>query len=45
LTQLCVDWSREQGIKVVTLHYSDAGKTVYEGLGFTTSNEMRITLP
>ncbi|MBX3064286.1 MAG: GNAT family N-acetyltransferase [Anaerolineae bacterium] len=44
LTQHCIDWSREQGIKVITLHYSDAGKFVYEKLGFQESNEMRLRL-
>lgn len=44
LTQRCIDWAREQGIKVITLHYSDEGKHVYAGLGFSESNELRLRL-
>ncbi|MBZ0288373.1 MAG: GNAT family N-acetyltransferase [Anaerolineae bacterium] len=39
-----LDWSTAQGIRVVSLHPSDAGKPLYEAMGFAQTNEMRITL-
>jgi ribosomal protein S18 acetylase RimI-like enzyme len=36
---------REQGIRTVVLHASDAGRTLYESLGMRLTNEMRIVLP
>jgi ribosomal protein S18 acetylase RimI-like enzyme len=40
LVQLCLNESRRRGLRTVTLHASDAGRPVYESLGFTASNEM-----
>lgn len=37
--------SREAGVDSVTLHASDAGRGLYEQLGFTPTNEMRRRLP
>ena len=37
-------WCRENGIDVVILHASPAGKRLYESLGFSTTNEMRLQL-
>jgi GNAT superfamily N-acetyltransferase len=37
-----LDWTREQGIDSVVLHASDAGRAVYERLGFIATNEMRF---
>jgi ribosomal protein S18 acetylase RimI-like enzyme len=34
--------AREQHIHVVSLHASNAGKPVYDGMGFSVTNEMRI---
>jgi ribosomal protein S18 acetylase RimI-like enzyme len=34
--------AREQGAAVVTLHASDEGRLVYQGLGFVDSHEMRL---
>lgn len=44
LVQHCIDHCRAQGISTITLHASDMGRPVYEKLGFTTTNEMRIRL-
>ncbi len=41
LVQMCTDWCYANDIKIVTLHASDEGRKVYEGLGFTPTNEMR----
>ncbi len=39
-----LDYCRQQQIHIVALHASDAGRPIYELLGFTASNEMRIRL-
>jgi GNAT superfamily N-acetyltransferase len=38
------DWSREQGLSVVSLHASDQGRPLYESLGFQGTNEMRLVV-
>jgi predicted GNAT family acetyltransferase len=37
-------WCREQGFGWVSLHASDAGRHIYENLGFKPTNEMRLVL-
>jgi GNAT superfamily N-acetyltransferase len=37
-------WARRKGAAIVSLHASDAGRPVYEGLGFKEGREMRIRL-
>jgi GNAT superfamily N-acetyltransferase len=37
-------WLKEQGFHMAALHASDAGKHLYEKLGFRASNEMQIRL-
>jgi GNAT superfamily N-acetyltransferase len=37
-------WSRAAGYAAISLHASDAGRPVYESLGFKTSNEMKLSL-
>jgi GNAT superfamily N-acetyltransferase len=37
-------WSRAEGYAAISLHASDAGRPVYESLGFKTSNEMKLSL-
>lgn len=44
LMQALLAWCRAHGIHRVGLHASDAGRPVYEALGFTPGNEMTITL-
>ena len=41
LVQACTDWCYANSVQIVTLHASDQGRKVYEGLGFTPTNEMR----
>jgi GNAT superfamily N-acetyltransferase len=44
LTRTAIDWCRGNGVDTVILHASDEGRLLYESLGFTTSNEMRMNL-
>jgi len=38
-------WASEQGTDRVVLHASDAGRPLYESLGFDSTNEMRWFVP
>jgi GNAT superfamily N-acetyltransferase len=40
LIECCLGEARRRGIRVVTLHSSDAGRPVYEKLGFHATSEM-----
>ena len=40
-----IAWCASRGIRRVSLHASDAGRRVYERLGFTATNEMRRDVP
>lgn len=44
LVQLCLDEARRRKIRIVTLHASDAGRPLYESLGFAITNEMRLAM-
>ncbi len=44
LVQTMIGWCREQGFTHIDLHASDMGRSLYESLGFQTSNEMRLDL-
>jgi GNAT superfamily N-acetyltransferase len=44
LMQNMIAWCREQGFKHVFLHASEAGRPLYEQLGFGPTNEMRLVL-
>lgn len=44
LTQAMVEHLRVAGCTQVHLHASPAGRSVYEGMGFAPSNEMRLLL-
>lgn len=44
LMLLMIGWLREQGFRSVVLHASDAGRRLYETLGFQPTNEMRLRL-
>jgi GNAT superfamily N-acetyltransferase len=35
-----LEWCRDNGINGVTLHYTDAGRPIYESLGFAIGNSM-----
>lgn len=39
-----IRWCRENGFTYVSLHASDAGRPLYEKLGFKPANEMRLEL-
>ena len=39
-----IQWCREEGFSFVFLHASDAGRPLYEALGFEPTNEMRLKL-
>lgn len=39
-----LQWSRQQGFSAISLHASDAGRSLYESLGFQPTNEMRLKL-
>lgn len=41
LARIAMDECRLRGIRMLTLHASDAGRPVYEGLGFSAGNEMQ----
>jgi GNAT superfamily N-acetyltransferase len=45
LLERCVAEARERGVGVVTLHASDAGRPIYEQMGFEPTSEMMYTLP
>jgi ribosomal protein S18 acetylase RimI-like enzyme len=44
LVEAALDWCMENQIDLVILHASDAGRRLYESLGFQAGNEMRIKL-
>ncbi len=44
IVEAMVGWCREQGFGWVSLHASDAGRHLYETLGFEPTNEMRLLL-
>ena len=44
VVQAALDWCAAKGIRYVSLHYSEQGKSLYEDMGFVQSNEMRIVL-
>jgi len=39
-----MEWCKEHNIHIISLHASDAGRPIYEGLGFEGTNEMRIEI-
>jgi GNAT superfamily N-acetyltransferase len=39
-----MDWCRGHGVEVMVLHASDAGRPLYEAMGFAATNEMRRML-
>jgi GNAT superfamily N-acetyltransferase len=44
LMLLMINWLKEQGFSSIALHASDAGRHLYETLGFQPTNEMRLNL-
>ncbi len=39
-----IDWCRAEGLSIVRLHASDAGRPLYQSMGFEPTNEMRLVL-
>lgn len=44
LIQAMVKWCRGEGYRSVSLHASEAGRPLYEGMGFQPTNEMSLKL-
>lgn len=44
LVELAIDHCRAQGIPTVVLHASEQGRPLYDAMGFTVTNEMRLKL-
>jgi GNAT superfamily N-acetyltransferase len=44
LTETALDWCRQNGVRMVILHASDAGRSIYDALGFKATNEMSLLL-
>lgn len=44
LMEIAVEWCREAGFGIVSLHASKEGRPLYESLGFQATNEMRLSL-
>ncbi len=44
LMQQVIEWSREERLDRLVLHASDAGRALYEKMGFIATNEMRLDL-
>ncbi len=44
IVEIMIAWCRERGFAWVSLHASDAGRHLYETLGFQPSNEMHLPL-
>jgi len=45
LVEMCLAEARRRRIRVVSLHSSDAGRPIYESLGFESTNEMLHVTP
>ncbi|GGR01620.1 N-acetyltransferase [Deinococcus ruber] len=44
LTETAIAETRQRGIRILSLHASEFGRPLYEKLGFTATNEMRLML-
>ena len=42
LMETALEWTQANGVDCVILHASDAGRALYESLGFAATNEMRL---
>jgi len=42
LVETMIQWCRAEGFHAVALHASQQGRPLYEALGFTPTNEMRL---
>lgn len=44
LTETIIDWCKTNGYHLLVLHASEAGRPVYESMGFQLSSEMKLRL-
>ncbi len=44
ITNSLIEWCRQSGFQSVALHASEYARSLYEGLGFKSTNEMRLRL-
>jgi GNAT superfamily N-acetyltransferase len=44
LAQKAIEWCRQDGYKVLWLHASEHGRSIYESLGFQATNEMKLII-
>ena len=44
LSKSCIQWFKEKNITMIRLKASDAGKPIYEKLGFETTDEMVLNI-
>ena len=44
LMKAMTEWCRSEGYGSVSLHASEAGRPLYESMGFQPTNEMRLEL-
>jgi GNAT superfamily N-acetyltransferase len=44
LMEVAIQWCRENRVDTVILHASPDGRKLYESMGFTSTNEMRVRL-
>jgi len=42
--ETAIAWCRNNGVDTIVLHASPAGRSLYESMGFTDTNEMRIRM-
>ena len=45
LMETMIAWARGEGHATLYLHASDEGRPLYDSLGFTATNEMRLDFP
>lgn len=44
ITKALIEWCKQNGFQSVALHASEYGRSLYQGLGFRSTNEMRLKL-
>ena len=44
LMQTALDWCKQNSVDTIILHASPSGRSLYESMGFSATNEMRLRL-
>ena len=44
IMETILEWIKEEGIPIVSLHVTDDGEKLYKSLGFTSENTMRLKM-